>query len=106
MARSHRCGLLYPSLRNCSNLLRQPVAIGMILTPSRQLNLPDDPLEAQFEERAIMDFEQRSETWMRKSGSIPIRFANVSSDRVSISAGRAYSRRAQATYLKYLNGLA
>jgi hypothetical protein len=43
---------------------------------------------------------------MRKSGSIPIRFANVSSDGVSISAGRAYSRRAQATYLKYLNGLA
>jgi hypothetical protein len=31
----------------------------MILIPSRQLdNLSDDPLEAEFEKRAIMDFEQ------------------------------------------------
>jgi hypothetical protein len=36
----------------------QPV-IGTILTPSRQLDyLPDDPLKAEVEERAIMDFEQ------------------------------------------------
>jgi hypothetical protein len=38
---------------------RQPVAIGTILKPSRPVDhLPDDPFEAEFEKRAIMDFEQ------------------------------------------------
>ena len=38
---------------------RQPVSIGPILTPPRQFDhLPGDPLEAEFEKRAIMDFEQ------------------------------------------------
>jgi hypothetical protein len=39
--------------------LRQPVAIGAILTPSRQLDhLPDYPLKPEFEKRTIMGFEQ------------------------------------------------
>ena len=38
---------------------RQTVPIGTILRPWWQLDhLPDDPLEAEFEERAVMDFEQ------------------------------------------------
>ena len=38
---------------------RQPLSIGAILTPPRQLDhLPDDPLKAEFEKRAVMDFEQ------------------------------------------------
>jgi hypothetical protein len=38
---------------------RQSVPIRAILTPPRQLDhLPDDPLEPEFEERAVMDFEQ------------------------------------------------
>ena len=51
---SRLCGfleLLEPS--------RQPVSIRPIHTSPRQLDhLPDDPLEAEFEKRAIMDFEQ------------------------------------------------
>ena len=39
---------------------RQPVPIRTILTPPRRLNhLPDDSLKPEFEESAIMDFEQR-----------------------------------------------
>ena len=38
---------------------RQPVSIRPIHTSPRQLDdLPDDSLEAEFEERAIADFEQ------------------------------------------------
>ena len=38
---------------------RQPVPIWTILVPSRQLDdLPDDLLQAEFEERPIVDFEQ------------------------------------------------
>jgi hypothetical protein len=38
---------------------RQSVLVRTILSPPRQLDhLPDDPLEAEFEERAVMDFEQ------------------------------------------------
>jgi hypothetical protein len=38
---------------------RQPVPIRTILTPPPRLNhLPDDPLKPEFEESAIMDFEQ------------------------------------------------
>ena len=38
---------------------RQPVAVRPVLIPPRQLDhLPDDPLEPEFEKRAIMDFEQ------------------------------------------------
>jgi hypothetical protein len=37
----------------------QPVAIGTILSPSRQFNhLSDDPLQPEFEKWSIMDFEQ------------------------------------------------
>ncbi|HZC82104.1 MAG TPA: hypothetical protein VE222_10425 [Nitrospiraceae bacterium] len=37
---------------------RQPVAIRTILTPSRRFDqCSRDPLEAEFEKRAIMDFE-------------------------------------------------
>ena len=39
---------------------RQPVPIRTILTPPPRLNyLPDDSLKPEFEESAIMDFEQR-----------------------------------------------
>lgn len=52
--RSRLCGfleLLKPD--------RQSVAIRTILSSPWQFNhLPDDPLEAEFEERAIVDFEQ------------------------------------------------
>jgi hypothetical protein len=38
---------------------RQSVPIRAILTPPRQLDLlPDDPFQAKFEKRAIVDFEQ------------------------------------------------
>jgi hypothetical protein len=38
---------------------RQPVPIRAIFTASRQLDqCASDPLEAEFEERAVMDFEQ------------------------------------------------
>jgi hypothetical protein len=38
---------------------RQPVTIGTILTPPRQLDqCPSDRLQPKFEERAVMDFEQ------------------------------------------------
>jgi len=38
---------------------RQSVPVGAILTPPRQLDLlPDDPFQAEFEKRTIMDFEQ------------------------------------------------
>jgi hypothetical protein len=56
---------------------RQPVTIGKILIPPRPANhLPDDPFEPEFEKRAIVDSSSRSETWMRKSGSIPIKLAS------------------------------
>jgi hypothetical protein len=45
---------------------RQPVSIGTVFTPPRQLDhLPDDPLQPEFEERAIMQVEQPSR---RRSG--------------------------------------
>jgi hypothetical protein len=38
---------------------RQSIPIRAIFTASRQLDqLPDDPLKAEFEKRAVMDFEQ------------------------------------------------
>ena len=38
---------------------RQPLPIGAILTPSRPVDqCSGDPLEAEFEERPIVDFEQ------------------------------------------------
>ena len=52
--RSRLCGLL--ELLEPS---RQSIPIGAILLPPWQLDhLPDDPLEAEFEKRAIMDFEK------------------------------------------------
>ena len=58
----------------------QPVAIRTILKPSRRLDhLPDDPLEAEFEKRAVTDFEQ------------PIRDVNsvikVDADQVGVEGG-------------------
>jgi hypothetical protein len=39
---------------------RQPVAIGTILKPSRHVDqYSGDPLKAEFEKRAVMNFEQR-----------------------------------------------
>jgi quercetin dioxygenase-like cupin family protein len=59
---------------------RQPVPIRTILTPPRQFDrLPDDPFEAEFEKRAIVDFEQ------------PIRDVNsvvgIDADQVGIKGG-------------------
>jgi len=59
---------------------RQPVPIRTILTPPRRLNhLPDDSLKPEFEERAIMDFEQ------------PVRDVNsvirVHADQVGVESG-------------------
>jgi hypothetical protein len=59
---------------------RQSVPIRAILTPPRQLDLlPDDPFQAKFEKRAIVDFEQ------------PIRDVNsvvgIDADQVGIKGG-------------------
>jgi hypothetical protein len=60
-ARPHQGGPLKPSCRLLELLEtnRQPVTIGKILIPPRPVDhLPDDPLEPEFEKRAIVDFEQ------------------------------------------------
>ena len=65
---------------------RQPVPIRTILNPSRELNhLPDDSLKPEFEESAIMDFEQ------------PVRDVNsvirVDADKVGVEGGMVDLRR-------------
>ena len=52
---------------------RQPVAVRTILHPSRQLDqCTGHPFEPQFEEGAVVKFEQ-PQTWMGKSGKQPNR---------------------------------
>ena len=59
---SYRIPLVLSKLCRLLELLepeRQSVPVGAILTPPRQLDLlPDDPFQAEFEKRTIMDFEQ------------------------------------------------
>jgi hypothetical protein len=59
---SYRIPLVRSKLCRLLELLepeRQSVPVGAILTPPRQLDLlPDDPFQAEFEKRTIMDFEQ------------------------------------------------
>jgi len=56
---------------------RQPLPIGTILIPPWQLDcLPDDPLQPEFEKRAIMDFEQPVRDMDAEIRVDPIRWAS------------------------------
>jgi hypothetical protein len=80
LARIHGSSKPSRSLLELLEPSRQSIPIRAIFTASRQLDqLPDDPLKAEFEKRAVMDFEQ------------PIRDVNsvikVDADQVGVEGG-------------------
>jgi len=70
----------------------QPVAIGTILKPSRPVDqCSGDPLEAEFEKRAIMDFEQPIRDVNSVTGSTPIRWASKADGGASLTVSHSRS---------------